>query len=820
MRVDSLTAIKMTVLMGGVALASLAISAQAQTATAQDGASAGTDQAADEASEIIVTATRRSESVQDVPVVVTAVSNERLQELNLTKFTDVQVLSPGLSITPRGSAGAVTALRGVSTSVATGAPPAVVVYFNEVPLNDTIAYQSIYDVGQIEVVRGPQGTLRGAPAPAGSITLATRRPDLNEMGGTIDTTFTDRLGFNAQAAVNIPIVQDQLAVRIAGLFDRNENGDIHSVTSSAKSSANTKSVRASALWEPTSNLSIFASYQYLRNISRTLITVEGAGLGYNGPAITDPRERLSVQDDVTPRKLTAHIASLSAKYDLGDASINYIGGYSKSRSLTRPGEGDRDFGNAIPGYADANYFDVPTESWSHELRLDGTTPGGFLDYTVGGFYSKAESDVTRTDVFQPLPGAFARPGSAIPTSSVPNLRYVLIGDITLPIKDVNKSIFASGTFHLPTRTDVTLGARRIWADSTKGFRLDFTPAFAGAAVPVSSALCPFIIPGAVASPVYSNVCDIAVAPATVTEANPSRSFKTWVYDAKIVQHLNDDILVYASFGHGWRGPGSNQGTAIPNSIRMVNPEKSDNYELGFKGEFLDRRLRFNAAIFQQDFKGYIARARSIPNVNEGGQVQANDITFNGDARVRGAEAELFFQASDRFYAQGSVGYAKGKFKNAQVPCRDTNFDGVPDNGPTPTSSAAFPAGTPVAFCTSNGALSDVPKWSATLLSEYNAPLGNAQAYLRGLFTWQGKSQDIATGNDYGSYGILNLFLGARGITKGLDVNIFAKNIFNVQKVTFRDAEYVFGGYRTGYNNVNYTPPREVGITARLSFGGG
>ncbi|WP_030539461.1 TonB-dependent receptor [Sphingobium sp. DC-2] len=769
-------------LMAGSALAGLAPAAYAQQATeAQSDVSA-----ADPASgDIIVTATRRNQSLQDVPVVVTAVSGEQIKELNFTTFTDIQALSPGLSFTPRGSAGTVTALRGVSTSNTTGAPPAVVIYFNEVPINDAIAFQSLYDIGQIEVVRGPQGTLRGAPAPAGSITLATRRPDLHEVGGYVQGIATDQLGLNGQFAVNFPIVQDQLALRVAGLYDRNENGDVHSLTTGVESGAKTKSIRASLLWEPMPQLSILATYQYLRNAGRSLATVEGSGLGYNGPVIRDPKQRVAVQEDLSYRRLTAHYASLSAKYDLGDASINYIGGYNKFRSVTPIGVGDNDPGNAIPGYSEPQNFDNPVESWSHELRLDGKTPGGFLDYTVGGFYSKGTSDVTRLNIFTYLPGAFG--GGAVPVPGAPAAGGVLVGDITLPIKDVNKSLFASGTFHLPTNTEIFLGARHIWSDITKGFNLDFNSPF----IPV------------------------------ITEPQPRRKFKAWVYDAKIVQHLNEDLLVYAAYGHGWRGPGSNQATPVPNSVRTVSDEKSDNFEIGFKGEFLDKRLRFNAAIFQQNFDGYIARARSIPNVNEGGlAVTANDITFNGDARVRGAEAELYFSPSDRFYVQGSVGYANGKFKNASIPCRDTNFDGVPDSGATPTSPSAFPAGTPVAFCRSNGALSDVPKWNTTLLSEYNAPLGQATAYLRGLFTWQSKTTDIATGNNYGSYGIVNLFLGAREIVPGLDVNIFAKNIFNVQKVTFRDAEYVLGGYRSGYNNVNFTPPREVGVTARFSFGGG
>ncbi|MCP3733522.1 TonB-dependent receptor [Sphingomonas sp. RP10(2022)] len=815
----------LSMLLAGAACVTLAQAATAQSTTPGAAPATGESAAPDVASpqeqespDIVVTATRKNESLQDVPLVVTPISNERIQELNLTQFSQIQTLSPGLNIEPRGSAGTVTTLRGVSTTVTTGAPPAVVIYFNEVPINDVIAFQSIYDVGQIEVVRGPQGTLRGAPAPAGSITLTTRRPDLNEVGGTIDGTFTDRLLYNAQAAINLPIIQDKLALRVAGLFDHNLNGDIFNPLTDARSKARTVSGRATLLFAPTDALSILATYQYLDNRRDSLALVEGNGLGYNGPVITDATSnRQAVQDIADQTHLKAHLATVSAKYDFGGATLSYIGGFTKFHQLQQPG--DQDVGNAIPGYSPNPRLDIPVRSWSHELRVDGSVRN-FLDYTVGAFSSDASGTSTLVN-YSPLAGAFGRPGSAAPVLTTPDPRYVLTGDIRLPTHDLNRSVFASGTVHLPTRTDIVLGARHIWATAEKGFSLNFNPAFVGVAVPIPNFLCPAVVPGSVGSPSYTGVCDIRVAPAAITEANPKRKFRTWVYDAKIVQHLNDDVLVYASYGHGWRGPGSNQASAIPIAARNVNPEESNNYEIGLKAELFDKKVRFNGAVFQQDFDGYIARARSIPNVNEGGfQVTAQDITFNGDARVRGFEGDLFVRPSSRFYAQGTVGYANGKFKNALVPCRDTNFDGIPDNGPTPTSPAAFPAGKPIAYCRSSAAISDAPKWNFTVTSEYNVPLGGAEAYLRGIYTWQGKISDLSTNNNYDAYGTLNLFLGARGIAKGLDINLFAKNILNVERLRFRDAEWTFGGFRSGYSAVTYNAPREVGVTARWSFGGG
>jgi iron complex outermembrane receptor protein len=448
--------------------------------------------------EVVVTATRRNESLQEVPVVVTAITGEQLQDLNITEFDDIQVLSPGLSFADRGAGGNVTSLRGISTTVVTSAPPAVVIYFNEVPINDLLAFQSIYDIGQIEVVRGPQGTLRGVPAPAGSITINTRRPDLNEYGGTADLTFTDQRALNAQFGLNVPLVEDKLALRLSGLFDRNRAGDVENPVTGARSDAETESVRASVMAQPLENLSIFGSYQYLHSQRDSLAIVEGPGLGFNGPAIGSGTDRLAVQEAVSPRRTRAHLASVRAQYDLGAATLSYVGGYSKFDSLTRANEGDNDAGNAIVGYSQRSKFDVEVESTTHEVRLDSTGEDRFWDYTLGAFYERSKGDTF-------VNNAIAPSGLNI--------------EIALPSKTDNKSVFGSSTFHLPTRTDVTVGARHIWYENFSGFTGDI------------------------------RFGDFPLGLPQVRDDTENK-FNTWVYDARVAQHVNDDVLAYVSYSHG------------------------------------------------------------------------------------------------------------------------------------------------------------------------------------------------------------------------------------------------------------------------------
>jgi iron complex outermembrane recepter protein len=465
-------------LMAGVALAGLAVVAQAQ-----EPATGGQQSTAATGDEIIVTATRRNERLLETPVTVTAITNEQLENLNITQFADIQQITPGLISEERGNEGRVTSLRGLSGTVNTGSSAGVVVYINELPVEDFLAFKSLYDIGQIEVLRGPQGTLRGIPAPFGSITVSTRRPDLNEVGGTANVTLTDQVNFNAQAALNLPIINDRLALRVAALYDRNENGNVHNPLTGARSGANTKSARASLLFEPIDALTVLATYQYMQTETDTLTLVEGNGLGYNGPVIRSGRRGFAVQERPDRQTQKDHLASLNAKLDISDeAVLSYIGGYYNTKQLRKSDERDIDPGNAIPGFSGDGIFSVPGHLWSHELRLDSAGRDRFWDYTVGGYYSTQKFN-TRIQ----FPGGV---------------------DFRSPGTTKNKSVFASSTFHLPTHTDVTVGARRLFRDSEANY---FIAGF------------PF--------------------------ASVKQDLKAWVYDAKIVQHIGDDQIVYASYGH-------------------------------------------------------------------------------------------------------------------------------------------------------------------------------------------------------------------------------------------------------------------------------
>lgn len=795
----------------------------AQAPSGSNSGLSASSQSALEVQDILVTATRRSTSLQDVPMVVTPITDEDLQKFNITTFNDIATLSPGLQLSPANSRlGAVASLRGVGFTITTGSQPAVDIYFNETQLNAIVAFQSIYDIGQIEVLRGPQGTLRGAPAPTGAITIATRRPDLDEIGGMADATIAERGNLNLQSAINIPLLAGRAAVRLAGMYDKNDGGDISNPTTGAESDDRTRSARASVVLEPTNNLELFASYQYLRNKSESLTQVEGAGLGYNGPLIRGG-DRLAVQEVTSPGRLTSHIVNWSAKLDLEDVTLSYIGGYQQSLGGSTRILGDQDAGNAIVDAAVGSSSRVPQKSRIHELRLDSSGEGRFWDFTLGAYSFVGSSKATRQTRFvSAFPGAYGDPAT---TSGPPrgplNERYLLAFDLILPVETQSRSIFGSSTFHLPTGTDITVGARHIWFRDERNFSLAFRPSHV--AVPLGFPTAGVCTSLGMEPSVYSTSCDATVElPARQQDA--VRKQQAWVYNANVTHHLSDNTTVYANYGHSWRPPGSNQGTNVPDEVFWVDAEKSDNYEIGVKAEFLDRRVRLGAAVFQQDFKNFISRVANVPYLQGAGTpfatVGIDDVTINGDARVRGFEVEVFGQLTEHWTAQASLSYAKGRFKDANIPCRDSNFDGIADNGADPTVSEFENAGTVIAYCRSNGPISTLPEWSATLSSEYVWPIGQADAYLRGLATYYGTNKAAKPGEVFDDYVLLNVFAGAREIIPGLDISFFVKNVFNVTNTIDRTAPLTTFGLPTGYVSATYTPPRRVGATARYAFGGG
>ena len=421
-----------------------------------------------------------------MPLTVNVVTDQKLKDLNLFNGSDLAALVPGLNFAPTTPGNTPTlGLRGAARGAAGGRlDPTVQTYLNEAPVTDVMVYQALYDIGQVEVLRGPQGTLRGRPSSAGAITFTTKRPDMTRTTGSAALSYSSLNQIRPEGAVGIPIIADVLAVRLAGVVDRNDGDGVRSLYSIRKSKQELTSWRASVRFQPIEALDINVMYQDFKSVRTVLAQVAGTGYqgpstpplgataplaGFDGPAIS-AFDRLSVAD--APLVRDEHHTDLIGQInlDLGTHRLAYVGEYNKTRNIN---SGGTNTGHIFPiAYPDPQLktLDRISKLTTSELRFE-TTGADFWDYGVGVYYEKTTSDNIVNSVASYLPGTFGRPRAAIGNfvffpGAVNlnnfNYNYNLILQGNFPVSWKNQAIYANSTFHITPETDLFLGARHVW----------------------------------------------------------------------------------------------------------------------------------------------------------------------------------------------------------------------------------------------------------------------------------------------------------------------------------------------------------------------
>ena len=751
----------------------------ANTVTQSTADIATTPPAPSEGADIIVTANKRAERLQDVPKSVDVVTGDTIQKLNLRNFSEIEQLAPGLSLTAKEPGTNAVTLRGVGFDPNSGSAPTVDIYFNETPLSASSAFRALYDVGQIEVLRGPQGTLRGRTSPSGAITIATRRPDLDEVDGYFQQTLTTREGINSQGALSVPLIPGVLAIRAAGLFDRNLGSAVKNLRTGAEDRDRTESGRASVAFKPTSKLSFDLTYQYLKNNTvqnAMLFTVPGE---VSSPQL-DPSDRSALTNKPAIFNYRGHIVSLAANLDLGAVALNYIGGY---QNIKQGRNTDLAYAGSIPGLSQNQSYETLSKQISQEVRL--TSQGNrFWNFLIGGYY---EHSTSQTGVGQDqYLFAFVPPGT--PPQFVPKLDV----QVNIPSKGDTFAVFTDHRFQVTSRDQIQFGLRY----QQSKFRSDFVTTLSG----------PILGP-------------VPIVSSSISPANRDRTFRQVTGGASYRHEFSRDLTAYATYGRSYR-PGSLNTTTAPldENLLVTKAETSNNYEIGLKGAFADRRVQFTLAIYQQDFKNYLAYTNSSLSVSSAkdGRVDNNTaFGFNADAKVRGIEGTLSTRISDHLQLGLSATYNDAKFKNALSPCNDYNGDGVADSNGAPRVSV----GQNVSFCRLNGRLSDQAPWGVSVNAEYRVPVsGDREIFARGLANYVPKREDPFTNVRYGDLVNNSVFLGVRGPSDSYEFSVFAKNLANVAVLTSRNARQVdFDFLSSNYQSGSAVRPREIGLNFRVAY---
>ena len=813
-----------SVLAASASLLALISSAQAQETSQGAGSLHTSARSAGEFETIVVQARRRDEDVQDVPAVINVVTADALSELNIRSFSEVSTLVPGLSL--ESGADGITGsakLRGVDFDTrASGNNATVEFYFNDAPITGNMIVQQMYDIGQIEVQRGPQGTLRGRASPSGAITITARKPDLNEFGGFADATINDIDGRNIKGGLNIPVIPGIAALRVAGLYDRNAADRVRPINETLdgrKPRSRTQSGRISALIEPTDWIVLEGLYQRMDRNGRTYDqAISFSEVNPSAPASPvriRAKDRRSIQEEARIVEQNIDIYNWRAEVAGVGQRLIYQGQYYKQKVYSTE---NWDIGNFFPNRDLVQYNDSTGNGTSHEVRLQNEERiFGMFNYAVGYFYNKLDAPtyLNRPTAIR-LPVEFGGGLASVVETMIGRKNYT-----------EEKSYFGHLTAHIGEATEISGGLRQIEYTSSG------TTIINGAALPPDL-----------------------------------QDDSKLIYTASIRHNFRPNLAVYASTGSSYR-PGINvvgdfNVTPSPLELSFVNldPETSKSYEIGLKSDLLDGRLRFNLAAYHQKFKNFPYRVpnhgvyfvNTVPLVDPttGGVIGLTEqvASFNFVApvpvEVNGIEGDMAFEVNERWTVGLTASYSLGKIKNGLIPCNDLNSDGVPD----PTASAPSLSDLKNAVGSNNLSACQVTQrsafmapFNATLTSEYTAPVGEAiDGYLRGLFSYSGKSQGDPSNSfdDVGSYGLLNLYTGLRDRDGRWEVSLFVKNVFNTTKVLTR-TEPLFTAYQqlgyggmgpdgpilTGptaetftstYTGGTLTPPREFGISLRYAFG--
>ncbi|WP_185928844.1 TonB-dependent receptor [Sphingomonas sp. IC081] len=822
-----------------LAMVSPARAQEAESTTAAVGAHAGATSDASVVTEIIVQARRRDESLQDVPLVVNAVTADSITKLNIRNFTEINAVVPGLQLTPNANGiGTSSSIRGVNHDVNVSAENGTIQYYrNDAPVPSNFVMQTMYDVGQIEVLRGPQGTLRGRSTPSGSITATTRQPDLVEAGGYMAGTLASASAANINGALNIPIISDVLGIRVAGLHSFDRGNRVTSVNSDVKPSSETNAIRAAVRFEPTQWLRLGFLYEGMQNTGTRFDQVRSvsqydpdyvpsAGApDYGEIGLSD---RLSVQTRPSTTSQKFQFYNWNAEVDVLGQRLIYVGSATSQKYHSY---GVRDLANFFPDLAVAQIADTKGTTSSHEVRLQNLDRvAGLFDY-VAGYFHYAVPSQTNLDDLSITQLRLAGLGFPIAAPSVTDTPiYVAKGT---PTED---SFFGNVTFHLTEATELSGGLRRIhFTDNRDGLFISCTPEMYAAG-------------------------NCTRQNGTQSDVNENAT----IYSASIKHRFTPDLMVYASTGSSWRPPvvaigNFTHADYTANEIAHISlpSESSKSYEIGLKSDWFDRKVQFNLTAYHQDYKNYPYRSGGAGiayiNINSAGAPTIGNFNFVSAVpiKVNGVEAELAFTPTPRWNLGATVNFARSRIGNALLACTDAlnnqsgavGSDGIPDTV-TPTLAQMQQAygGERVAQCAGGGQSATFqPEWSGVFRAEYTLPLNNdVDGYLRGLFSWKGKSRTDSN-NPYDNvkaYGLLNLFGGLRAQDGGWEVSVYAKNIFDTTKLLSQDdlaqftsvtdvylspPTYSVSGigstvYSSRYAGVAVTAPREFGVTFRVAFG--
>ena len=628
--------------------------------------------------EVVVVARKREETAQSVPIPITALSEEQLDNRNITEIQDLEKLSPNTSINYSAVNGTAISvfMRGIGqTNWSATQDPKIGIYVDDVYLSRPQGgLLDMMDVNRVEILRGPQGTLFGRNTTAGLIQIINNKPTMESETSIrlgAGTRGHQRYGFTVNRALS-----DTVAARVA-LFGKNTDGYIiNSVTGKDRGNEDSLSYRASLLWD-LEQFSALLTYDHFESDERAPLgscRFTGPDSGMLAGGLASIGNMFGIYDDMkancdaTTRRVSSDNTndesansdvdaySLKLDYDMEWASLTSVSSYREINNF------NGSWGWVLGAGPGVNFLEILNNEsvnkvYSQELRLSGETDK--LSWVAGAYIFQEDSDESLdVPLFRDVaaPSAAEWPFFYVPTGAAnADGSAQTLGDIAVAtqiygsryqaydVTNKNQSLFAEVVYQINDQLGLTVGARYT-SDDREFTRIQTL--FGGAADP--QYLCPGMTFTELAPGVSVSASDRCYQEVSYSKTTPRVILS---YD------LNDDVMLYGSYSMGYSSGGFNQDTRM----RAYLPEISDNFEIGAKTSLMDGRLRLNATAFLNNYQNQQLTVGRVVN----GQPTA-DLINAQEATLSGLEFDILSQLTENFAVAISAGYLQGEYNEFTV----------------------------------------------------------------------------------------------------------------------------------------------------------
>jgi iron complex outermembrane recepter protein len=771
--------------------------------------------------EIVVTAQKRSEDIQSVPISIQALGTQKLEELNIQKFDDYVKYLPSVSYQTIGPGWAQIYMRGVASGGDgnhSGPSPSVGIYLDEQPIttNQGALDIHLYDIERVEALAGPQGTLYGASSQAGTIRIITNKPDPSafKAGYGLEVNSVDHggIGYLAEGFANLPI-NDRTAVRLVG-WHRHDAGYIDNVygertfPSSGYTANNasrveddyndvdTTGARAALKLDLDDNWTITPQVMAQKQVANGIFaydkTVGELQVSHAYPEKSDDRW---VQ------------AALTVEGKIGNFDLIYAGSYLKRDVDSESDYSDYSYWyDTLSGYGtywydnNGDLINDPSqyiqakdryERSTHELRIASPVENRWR-FVAGAFLQDATHDIEQRYKINNL-------ADQLSVTGWPDTIWLTKEER----EDKEWALFGEFSFDFTEKLTGTAGARYFNTDNSLAGFFGFSEQ---TGINQDQTVGELSCPGGNAS-----APDFKGAPCSDFDKTTSES--DWTPRLNLTYKFADDKMVYATYSEGYRPGGINRRGTLP-------PYKADwlkNYELGWKTTLLDNRLRFNGAIFREqwdDFQYQVLGANGLREIYNVGQAQ-----------IDGVEMDVSWAATEQLMLSGGLSYLNSEltenfcgFNNPETgqpetrnPCQAPVYDdndvliGYEDQAPEAPKGTQLPV---------------TPEWKGNVTARYKFNVAEFESYLQGAVVYTGERRTDLRDHENAIYGNMPSYtltdLSAGFGRNGWNVELFIRNAFDERGELTR---YVECGEDTCGEQVYVVPtqPRTIGIKFSQEF---